>query len=70
MANFKNKAAFEDLTIQAGYLSNLAAVITTAMFDADLDARDCEEAMRFFTERLLDFSRHMRETLKEGALCH
>ena len=68
MAKYKNKAVFEDLTIQAGYLSNLAAVITTAMFDADLDVCDCEEAMRFFTERLLDFSRQMQEAFSETAV--
>ena len=67
MAKFRNKAVFEDLAIQAGYLSNLAAVITTAMFDADLDACNCEKSMRFFTERLLDFSRQMQEAFSETA---
>ena len=62
-----NKAIFEDLTIQAGYLSNLAVVLTTAMFDADLEAGDCEEAMRFFTERLLDFSKQMKEAFTKAA---
>lgn len=61
-----NSAVFEDLVIQAKYLSNLAMCIATAMFDADIEAANCEGAMRFFAERLVSFSAEMNRAYSEA----
>ena len=61
MATKKAKVSLEELVLLAGYLSNTAAVITSAMFDSDMGANDCEGAMRYFTENLLDFSNRLKK---------
>ena len=62
---FENMAICEELTMQAESLASLAVVITTAMFDAESEAVDCENAMRYFTTSLLAFSTKMDATYLE-----
>ena len=61
-----NKVVFEDLSIQAGYLANTALVISTAMFDSDLESSECEGTMRYFTELIMSFSRQMQAAMNKA----